>query len=98
MALGVVDFLEIRVVRDRFDAFLRGNNLIVTRHYGNRPEFETLGKMHGADRCAAARRLNVFVEYFELQAGLLDRPAGSVQLSRRPHENSYLVRFKVLLN
>ena len=82
MALGVIDFLQIRVVRDRFDAFLQGNNLIVTRHYGNRPEFETLGKVHGADRCAPARRFNVLVEYFELQAGLLDRLARSVQLSR----------------
>jgi hypothetical protein len=33
VALAVIDLLEIRIVRDILDALLRGNYLIIARHY-----------------------------------------------------------------
>jgi len=33
VALGVIDFLQIGVVTDRFDAFLQGDDLIETRSW-----------------------------------------------------------------
>jgi hypothetical protein len=46
----VVNFFEAGFVADVLDALLRGDDLIVSCHDGNRAELETLRQMHGADR------------------------------------------------
>jgi len=48
VALCVVDFLQIRLVRDGFDAFLQRNNLIVARHDCHSTELQSLCDMHRA--------------------------------------------------
>ena len=62
VALRVVDLFEIRVVGRRLDPFLKGNDLVVAGHHGDRPKLQPLGQRHRADRDAAVGRLPVLVE------------------------------------
>lgn len=43
VTLGGVNFLEIRLVGDVFDAFLERNNFVVAGHDDDRAEFEAFG-------------------------------------------------------
>ncbi len=36
MAFGVINLLQIRVVANRFDSLLQGNDLVVTGHHNHR--------------------------------------------------------------
>ena len=49
VALGIINFFKIGVVRNCLDSFLQGDYLIITGHYDNGTELKALGKMHGAD-------------------------------------------------
>jgi len=49
VAFGVIDLLEIRVVADSLNAFLQGDDFVITRHHGDGSEFQTFREVHGAD-------------------------------------------------
>jgi hypothetical protein len=97
MALRVVDLFQIRVVRDRFDSLLLWNHLIVASHDHHGSEFQTLGKMHSADRGAAAGGFHVVVEHFVRDLRILDRCTSAVELGRGANEDADLVRYDSLL-
>jgi len=42
MPLGVVDLLQVRVVRDRFDALLKRQNAVIAGHHHDGPKHEAL--------------------------------------------------------
>ena len=65
VALCVIYLLQIGVVADCFDAFLRRNDLVVAGHYDHGAELEAFGKVHGADRDMTAGRLDVLIEDLE---------------------------------
>jgi len=45
VALRVVDLLEVRFVGDGLDALLKGDDLVVTCHHGDRAELQPFGQM-----------------------------------------------------
>ena len=49
MPLRIVNFLQIGIVTNCLYALLKGNNFIIACHYDNDAEFQTFGKVHGAD-------------------------------------------------
>jgi hypothetical protein len=49
LALGVIDFLQIRVIADRLDTFLQGYDFIVACHHDHGPKLQTFGEVHSAD-------------------------------------------------
>ncbi len=72
LALGVIHFLQVGVVADRFDSLLQGNDLIVAGHHRHRTKLQTLGQMHRADRDMTTGGLDVFIENLERQPCILD--------------------------
>ena len=79
MALCVIDFFQIRVIRNRFNPFLQGNDLIITGHHDDCSELQALGEMHGANRNVAAGRFDFLVEYLECEPCILDGRARPIQ-------------------
>ena len=49
VAFCVVNVLKIGFIGNHFNPFLEGNDFVVTTHYRDCPEFQTLGQVHGAD-------------------------------------------------
>jgi hypothetical protein len=95
--LRVVNLFEICIVRYRFNSLLRWNHFIVAGHHHNGPEFQTLGKMHGADRSPTAGGLNIIVEHLVGELRIRDRRASPVQFGRRTDEDADFVRNDTLL-
>src|SRR6266540_5766369 len=86
MPLGVVDLLEIRLVCNRFDSLLQGDDLVIAGHHDDGPKLEALGEMHRADRNGPARRSHGLVEDSEGKPGLLYCGASSRDLGMRSEE------------
>ena len=63
--LGVVDLFQVGLVDDGLDTGLRGDNLIVTGHYGDRPELQPFRKVHCADGDVTECGLDIIVEDLE---------------------------------
>ncbi len=72
VALGVVDFLQIGVVADRFDALLQGNDFVVAGHHDHGAKLQPFGEVHGADRDVAAGGFDMLIENLESYARLPD--------------------------
>jgi hypothetical protein len=45
----LIDFLQIRIVADRFDPLLQGSDFIVAAHDDHGPKLQAFGKVHRAD-------------------------------------------------
>jgi hypothetical protein len=60
---AIIDLFEIRIVRDILDALLRGNNLIVARHYRDGTKLKPFSQMHGPYRELARRDLDFVAEF-----------------------------------
>jgi hypothetical protein len=65
VALGIIYFLQIRIVADRLDALLQRNYLVVAGHHDHSPKLQSLGEVHGADRNVPACSFNVLIENLE---------------------------------
>src|SRR3990170_574850 len=88
VALGVIDFLQVRVVADCFDSLLQGYDLVVAGHHDDRTELQSLSKVHGAYAGVTAGRLDVLIQDLERDSCLVRGRTGAVQLRRRPDEDA----------
>ena len=61
--LAILDLFQISIVREILDALLRGNYLIVARHYRDGTEFQPLCEMHGPDGELARCDLDPFAKF-----------------------------------
>jgi hypothetical protein len=82
VTFGVIDFLKVSVVSNRFDAILKWDNLVITGHNDNGAKLQPLCEVHGADRYVPDRCFNIIIEHFEGNLGLFNCSTGPVKFSR----------------
>src|ERR1700676_3394720 len=80
VSFRVIDLLEVRIVADGLDSFLKRDDLVVAGHHDHRAELEALGKVHSSDREMAARGCDVLVENLEGHACFPDCCLRSIEL------------------
>ena len=62
MPLSVVDIRKIAFVRNRFDALLKRNHLVITGHHANGTELQPFRKVHRAYRKDSRRDFNMLID------------------------------------
>jgi hypothetical protein len=63
VAFAVIDLFEIRIVRDVLNALLRGNDIVIARHYCDDTKLKPFRQVHCADRELARSDLNLLTEF-----------------------------------
>src|SRR4051794_23754063 len=82
----VVDFLQVGVVADGLDAFLRRNDFIVAGHHDHGAELEPFGEMHSAESQVATERFHMLVQDLERDSGCFRGGNGAVAFYRGADE------------
>ena len=93
VALAVVDLREIAVVGDGFDARLRGDDLVVAGHDGDRAKLQSLCEVHGGDGEMPLVRFDMLVQNLGRQSRLGNRCTRTLQLGLGADEDGDVMRF-----
>ena len=65
IALGVVDLFNVSIVRDRLDAVLQWDHLVVAGHHNRCAELQPFCQVHGADTGLPVGCLHMLVQNVE---------------------------------
>jgi hypothetical protein len=84
MALTVVNLFEIGIIGDILDALLRGNDLVVARHYRDGTKLQTLSEMHRSDRDLAGRDFDPVTKLDSRNTGPFDSSPAATRLVALP--------------
>lgn len=79
MPLGIINFLQISIIRDGFYSLLEWNDFVITGHYDHGSKFQSFREVHGADCGVPADCFDLLVKNYMGQIGGLNRRFGPLQ-------------------
>ena len=88
VALGVADLFYVRIIRDRLDAVLQWDHLVVAGHHNRCAELQPFCQVHGADTGLPTGCLHMLVQHAERNASSGDGSHRPRYLGIRANEDT----------